>query len=424
MTSDDLEWHLLPGRREIEPTVREAHRLLISRNPDDEPERQLYLAKLSEMLLAPVAAELEDQRLIIVAEGALLYLPFAALPRPTRPDEAATHGETPKLDESPDYLIRRHEVVYLPSISVLRRLREQRLTHDPPPLQLAIFADPVFTFGGSSENEGRGDGGDADGDLERALEISPTARLEPLPHTREEAEAILRIARGQTMAAFGFEATKAKVLEGRIEEYRILHFATHGLTNREQPELSGLALSLFNEHGERQDGFLRLHEIYNLTLSAELVVLSACQTGLGREVRGEGFHGLMRGFLYAGAARLVASLWSVADRGTAELMKRFYWNLLEAQAPPALALRAAQLAMLEDPKWKHPFYWAGFIFQGEWWPPDEEPPIGTAVGGAVHEDESDRDYPGPDEEWCDSLPEEWMRELCRLLNRLGEPENE
>lgn len=421
VTSDEFEWYELVGRSEIESAVREAHRLLISRNPDDDSERRLYLAKLSDMLLGPVASGLDDQRLVIAAEGALLYLPFAALPRPSRPGEIR---ESPRTDGSPDYLVRSHEIVYLPSVSVLRRVREQRLSRDTAPGQLAVFADPVFTFGATSGNESQTSTRDVDGDLRRAVELSSTSQLEPLPHTREEAEDILRIARGRTMAAFGYEATKDKVLDGEIDNYQILHFATHGLTNREQPELSGLALSQFNVHGQPLDGFLRLHEIYNLHLSAELVVLSACQTGIGREVRGEGFLGLTRGFIYAGAPRLVVSLWSVADLGTAELMKRFYWNLLEAQAPPALALRAAQLAMLEAPRWQHPYYWAGFVFQGEWWSPGEEPPIGTALGGAEQEDESDRDYPGPDEEWCDSLSEEWMRELCRLLHKLGEPENE
>lgn len=402
ITNDGMKHYVLPGRAEIEPVVETARALLVSRKPSVDEKRRQVLADLSNKLLGPVASELEDQRLVIVAQGALLYVPFAVLPGPDG------------MRDAPDHLVRRHEIVHLPSVSVLRRLRERALTRDPSPRQLAIFADPVFSFKGSSRKAAE------DRDLRRAIEATRGTRSEnvefkPLPHTRKEAEEILKVARGDKMSALGFEATKEKVLTGGLAEYQILHFATHGLTNRRQPELSGLVLSLFNEHGERQDGFLRLHEICNLDLPAELVVLSACETGLGRRVRGEGLLGLTRGFLYAGASRVVVSLWSVDDEATAELMKRFYWSLLDAQVRPAQALRVAQLALLEEEEWRHPYYWAGFVFQGEWWPPGEEPPIGTAQGGSEEEDESDRDYPGPDDEWCEHLPEPWMQQLCHLL---------
>jgi CHAT domain-containing protein len=145
-----------------------------------------------------------------------------------------------------------------------------------------------------------------------------------------------------------------------------VHFATHGLLNSRHPELSGLVLSLVDGEGKPQNGFLQAHEIYNLTLGAELVVLSACQTALGKEIRGEGLLGLTRGFMYAGAPRVVASLWNVPDRGTAELMERFYQSMLAKGLPPAAALRGAQVAMWQDKRWSSPFYWAGFTLQGEW----------------------------------------------------------
>ena len=125
-------------------------------------------------------------------------------------------------------------------------------------------------------------------------------------------------------------------------------------------------LSLVDEQGRFQDGFLRMHEIFNLRLPAELVVLSACQTGLGKEIKGEGLMGLTRGFMYAGAARVVASLWEVNDAATAELMKRFYRRMLQDGMRPAAALRAAQIEMWKRPQWQSPFYWGGFILQGEW----------------------------------------------------------
>src|SRR4029077_6353868 len=124
------------------------------------------------------------------------------------------------------------------------------------------------------------------------------------------------------------------------------------------PELSGVVLSLVDRQGKSQDGFLRLHEIYNLKLSADLVVFSACQTGLGQEIRGEGLVGLTRGFMYAGAQRVVASLWKVDDFATAQLMKQFYVGMLKDKLPPAAALRAAQLEMMKDKRWSSPYYWA------------------------------------------------------------------
>ena len=148
--------------------------------------------------------------------------------------------------------------------------------------------------------------------------------------------------------------------------YRIVHFATHGVLNTQRPALSGLVLSLLDPAGRRQDGFLRLHDVYNLQLAADLVVLSGCQTALGKEVGGEGLVGLTRGFLYAGADRVVASLWQVDDESTAELMKRFYRAMLRDGRRPAEALRAAQLELAADRRWSAPFYWAGFVLQGEW----------------------------------------------------------
>jgi CHAT domain-containing protein len=172
---------------------------------------------------------------------------------------------------------------------------------------------------------------------------------------------------GKGRLAVDFEANHETAISAGLSGYRILHFATHGLINSAHPELSGIVLSLVNEKGEEQDGFLRLHEIYNLNLSADLVVLSGCQTALGKEIKGEGLVGLTRGFMYAGAARVVASLWSVQDDATAELMKRFYQKMLgKAQMRPAAALRAAQVETWKTRRWQSPFYWASFILQGEW----------------------------------------------------------
>jgi CHAT domain-containing protein len=168
------------------------------------------------------------------------------------------------------------------------------------------------------------------------------------------------------LKATDFQANRANATSGELSHYRIIHFATHGLLNSERPELSGLVLSLVDENGRPQDGFLGLHEIYNLELPADVVVLSACQTALGKEIKGEGLVGLTRGFMYAGARRVVASLWQVDDLATAQLMKNFYRGMLKDGLRPAQALRLAQLEMLKQPRWSSPFFWAPFVVQGEW----------------------------------------------------------
>jgi CHAT domain-containing protein len=170
----------------------------------------------------------------------------------------------------------------------------------------------------------------------------------------------------ERLVATGFDASLKTVLSGELARYRIVHFATHGCINSRYPALSSLVLSLVDRQGRKQDGFLRLADVYSLELDADLVVLSACRTALGKEVRGEGLIGLTRGFMHAGAARVLASLWSVDDRATAELMKRFYRHLLKDHLTPPAALRAAQLGMARDPRWASPYLWAGFSLEGEW----------------------------------------------------------
>ena len=202
---------------------------------------------------------------------------------------------------------------------------------------------------------------------ERIEAIRARATLARLPFSREEADAIAQLAGpAATFKAVDFRASRATVLGTALADYRIVHFATHGLIDAERPELSGLILSLVNDRGEPQDGFVRLHDIFNMRLNADLVVLSACQTALGKEISGEGLVGLTRGFMYAGAPRVVASLWQVSDVATAELMKRFYAGMLKRRLAPAAALRAAQRQMSSDPRWASPYFWAGFVLQGDW----------------------------------------------------------
>src|SRR5262245_35614447 len=204
-------------------------------------------------------------------------------------------------------------------------------------------------------------------ELERSARSFHRDGFSRLIFSNEEAEFITGLApKASTLKATGFAANHRLAASGELGQYRIVHFATHGLINSEHPELSGLVLSLVDENGKPQDGFLRMSEIFNLRLPADLVVLSACQTALGKEIKGEGLVGLTRGFMYAGAERVVASLWQVDDQATAELMKHFYQEMLREKMRPAAALRAAQIEMSKCSRWSPPYFWAGFIIQGEW----------------------------------------------------------
>jgi CHAT domain-containing protein len=244
-----------------------------------------------------------------------------------------------------------------------------------------VIADPVFEEGDERikknggnvavPNSEHGASSAAERDVFRsAFEVGATddqRRLQRLIFSRREADEITRLAgSGASFKALDFSANRATALGSDLRRYRIIHFATHSLLNSQHPELSGIVLSLVDEKGGPQDGFLRLHDIYNLKLAADLVVLSACNTGLGKEIKGEGLIGLTRGFLYAGAPRVVASLWKVDDRATAELMKLFYQRMLHDGLRPAEALRRAQMDMRKQPRWAAPYYWAGFTLQGEW----------------------------------------------------------
>jgi CHAT domain-containing protein len=242
------------------------------------------------------------------------------------------------------------------------------------PRSLVVVADPVLDARDPrvrprfrSVVAGPGPRSEVASDLSRSLAEVGETRFARLPFTRREAEAIRRLAAPRAaFLALDFAASRETVMGGVLREARVVHFATHGLMNGEHPDLSGLVLSLVDEFGRPRDGFLRLHDVYDLELSADLVVLSACRTAAGREVRGEGVLGLTRGFMYAGSPRVMASLWDVRDEASAELMRRFYAGLLHRGLRPAAALRAAQVSLRKEPRWSAPFYWAGFVLQGDW----------------------------------------------------------
>lgn len=370
----------LPSRAEIEEQAQKFYDLLTARSQtvkfETAQQKQLRIVQserelqrvgvlISDALLQPVADMLEQKRLLIVGDGILNYIPFAALPEPG-------------FDRQQPLLVN-HEIVNLPSATVLAELRRDLSLRKTATKDLAIVADPVF-----SRLDERLNLSQSNSPLETATTAvnrptaaalesvmrSPAERdaggLTRLPYSRREAFKIAALApEEKRLLALDFQANRSLVTEGLLSPYRYVHFATHGLLNSQSPELSGLVLSLVNDAGEPQLGVLRMGDIYKLNLSAELVVLSACRTGLGKEIRGEGVIGLSRGFMHAGVPRIISSLWSVDDAATAELMSRFYRELMSGKPSPANALRSAQLSLWKTKSWQSPYYWAAFTLQGE-----------------------------------------------------------
>ena len=380
LTASGLETYEVGGRVAFGPAMRSVLHAMQARGERDpalapaawrealdhkDAELAMALEALGEQALGPIAGRLrgewQGKRLVIVGSGPLAYVPFAALPVP-RP-EGATGPSEP--------LVATHEVVTAPSAAVVAAVRRETAGRKPAPKMLAIVADPVFdaddprvrrapastratTPGAPVQMALRGPGATRDA-------------LARLPFSRREATAIAALLPASSrVTVTDFAASRAWALSAPLGDYRIVHFATHGVIDAAQPALSSLALSLVDERGAPIDGYLRMVDIYNRRLPVDLVVLSACRTALGQDVYGEGLVGLTRGFLYAGARSVVASLWQVDDVATAELMTRFYRHVITGKEAPAAALRAAQLELSRDPRWAAPYYWAGFVIQGDW----------------------------------------------------------
>jgi CHAT domain-containing protein/tetratricopeptide (TPR) repeat protein len=387
ITRSDTFTYELPGRAEIETAARNVYASLTASQPlagETLQQTQVRVAKaneqlpaqiaqLSRIVLGPVSSQLGKKRLLIVPDGALQYVPFQILTAsvPTNPGSA----EASVVTES-RALVLDHEIVNEPSASTLALLIEDTAARKQAAKTVAVFADPVFEaddprISSSNQKDNSAASQAQETDSRRALRDVGVAKdgghIPRLQASRLEAEAIMSVTPWWSgLQATGFEASRATVMRPDIGNYRILHFATHGLLNDEHPELSGVVLSLFDEKGQHQEGFLRLHDIYNLKLPVDLVVLSACNTGLGKDVRGEGLIGLTRGFMYAGASSVVASLWKVDDEATAELMRYFYGFMLKDGLSPAAALRKAQVSMSQQKRWQSPYYWSGFIIQGQY----------------------------------------------------------
>ncbi|WP_293334440.1 CHAT domain-containing protein [Microcoleus sp. CAWBG58] len=351
----------LPPRIQIETAARNFRNAVTNPLYRDIPNRVTEASNaLSKIILQPVAAQLAQKRLLIVGDGILNYLPFAALSLPE------TSG---KNDHKP--LIVEHEIVLLPSASTLGILRQNYRDRPNPTRTLAMFADPVFSaqderFKAPATTTDREAIESVNIGLSRSIGDSNRQWIR-LQFTRKEAQIIQSlVSENSSTQSLDFAANRDTATNPNLSQYKIIHFATHGFANSTHPELSGILMSLVDTNGKPLNGFLRLTDIFNLKLAAELVVLSACQTGLGQNIQGEGMVGLTRGFMYAGAKRVVVSLWSVDDEGTSKLMASFYEGMLKKELTPAAALRAAQLEMLQQKEWQSPYYWAAFTLQGEW----------------------------------------------------------
>ena len=386
VTAQSIQSYELPARTTLEDAGREVYKLLTARQQIGEKLDGSYQAnveaadrlyyekalKLSEMLLGPVAEQLGEKRLVVVTEGVLQYVPLDALPEP--PKQIAGQSNKEAEPENSPPLISRHEIVTLPSISTLAAIRQEKRTASSSNKLVAVLADPVFSDKDDRVESGKPNAAIASADqapgqaaLSDFEQFARDAGVSRLVHSSEEADAILQTTAGDTaMVARGFAASRETAMSQRVGEYKILHFATHGFLNSEHPEMSGLVLTMVDHDGRRINGFMPLHDIYNLNLSADLVVLSACDTALGKDIKGEGLVGITSGFMSAGSKSVVASLWKVDDRATAALMAEFYKAMLQDGMPPVAALRLAKQSIRKKKAWSAPYFWAGFVLQGDY----------------------------------------------------------
>ena len=380
VTPGSFQYFQLPARKTIEELSIEVYNLVTTRQQLDaqrdgatiqakieESDRLLRekARQLSQMLFGQLATQLGNKRLLLVIEGKLQLVPFDALPSPLEQVEA---------NASPRYMVLDHEIIQIPSIATLRAIRAAEKNPYVAGKIAAVLADPVFTKRDTRVQNSSLAPAVASAATNEERSQSTAKALEGLGggparliHSSEEADAIAAAApSGTTMIAKGFDATRETALNAHLGDYQIVHFATHGVLDSEHPELSSIVLSMVDKNGVEQNGVLPLYDIYNMDLSAELTVLSACQTALGKDIKGEGFVGLTHSFISAGSRSVVASLWKVDDRATATLMADLYQSMLQKGMSPAAALRAAKLKVMQDKRWTAPYFWAGFVVQGEY----------------------------------------------------------
>ena len=346
ITKDGLNPFELPNKKTIEAASHKLIELIDTppANEDEQARLQTAIDDVSRLVIEPLSAKLQTSRLIVIADGVLQYVPFQIL-------KTSAGAQEP--------MISRFDIVDAPSASALAIVRRERLRRRPGSKLLIGFGDAVFSSDYAPQPP-------TNVAAERSKESSRFSDLPRLFYAKRELRAIGELVGNDSTFYTEYNATRDEFLKVDLSQFRILHVVTHGVLDDRQPELSGLVLSLIDGNARPIDGFVSLADIYKLHAPVDLVVLSACHTALGQKLRGEGLIGLTRGFMYAGASGVVASLWKVDDRATAELMKYFYMNILQRGMGPAAALRAAQNEIRSQPKWSAPYYWAGFTFQGDY----------------------------------------------------------
>jgi CHAT domain-containing protein len=357
LSPDRLEITCVPKDSAMERQVTELRAAIVEQNY----EQYLHAGhQLYQTLLEPLADKLDAEHLIIVPDGLLSQIPFEALLTDTvGASGIKDYGALP-------FLLKTHAVSYAYSATLLlemQRRRQMRAEND------YLAYAPVFPGGLAGNSRGA-----EFISAHRQLDSTRAIRADYLPASKEEVLGIRSLFRkrmgffdrwlsGKAQVFIERKASEGSLKSQPLARYRYLHFATHGFVNESKPKLSGLMLAPIDS--PKEDNILYLGEIYNLNLNADLVVLSACETGLGKMAKGEGLISLGRGFLYAGAANLLVSLWQVNDASTANLMIDFYRNMLEGKSKAA-ALREAKLHLIERQiKYAKPYYWAPFVLMGK-----------------------------------------------------------
>ena len=350
ITRNSFDSHEIPGEA-INETAEAIYKLLKDPvKPENESELNSAVRRLAQMTLSPIAGQLNKRRIIVIADGALNYIPFQILPSPSSDTEL---------------LVARHDIINAPSASVLGELREEAAGRGVRSKVLAAFGNPTLARHKTAPTENSPHYALRDIELE-GDDFDPSA-IDELFFAEREIAYLRDIASpDKTFAVTRYDATRDQLFGMDMSQYAILHFATHGLLNPKHPERSALVLSTVDPQGNERKGLIRLQDVYSLRAPVDLVVLSACRTGLGKDIRGEGLVGLTRGFMYAGATTVVASLWKVDDEATSELMKTFYTEMLQNHKTPDEALQIAQNSIRQRPGWSAPHYWAGFTLQGEY----------------------------------------------------------
>ena len=337
LTRKTLKAFPLPSRKDIQKKVSDYLNVIT-----DKDARGFVLGReLFEMLVAP-GLDANPARIVIVPDDVLFLLPF----------------ETLVTDVSgPRWLVERSRISYAPSLSSLREIvQKKKKRRGGWSKDLLAFGSPDFNLGETSQGTLQSPAAVA------TLFPSLAFQVGPLKFSRSEVEGVASSFKPKrTTLLMGGEATEDKLKSLPLADYRILHFATHGLIDDAQPARSSILLTVDRDPAE--DGLLQMREIFNLALRADLVTLSGCRTGLGQFIRGEGIDNLSRAIFYAGASSVLMSLWAVDDEASSYLMSRFYVHLRSARSIED-ALRRAQLEMIRSRETSHPYYWAGFIVTG------------------------------------------------------------